>query len=409
MDEKEGIKPWQNALETAAGGVDALRNSGGIVLEYLQKPLLLPAGRGKGVHDWAASWLEAERGGVGACHEVGVFELSRGRCGVCQNCKREADQDVSARCGPRPAAHDKEQHQQDLLHVLLDLDGYPEGSPERAYGVARKTSIGQPHLEYYEQQLLSARPAAGKKIKDAAPAMVRSPLAALGLGLRREQPPPGEALSGDLAPPEAVAPLRRGEFRISRVQPCRPTRPLGEGNGSKRIRTLTSAPLSSPGKLDAAFCANNSRQQVPIPHVRSQNQSASLSLSKTRQPPPEEINKSTAQSAGNMPYFDSTSNGLTHLTMLDSAVARSAGESSRRQSKRESDPDSVAEWVRGLRQGLGVRCSEMPKAAWDSVLTFTHPTAEPGPRRRPSPERIPREKDPLHPAARLRANALPPH
>lgn len=207
--EQAGAKQWKEMMERGGRGVDVLRNSGEIVLEYLQKPLLLPPGAGKGVQNWAASWLEAERGGVGACHEVGVFELSHTPCGVCQNCNGLAGLPVGQ---PVPAGYEEEEQQKDMLHVLLDLDGYPEGSPERAYGVTRKTAIGQPHLEYYEQQLLSARPAAGKKIKDAVPALVRSPLAALGLGLHRDQPPPGEALSGDLSPPGAVAPLERGEI-----------------------------------------------------------------------------------------------------------------------------------------------------------------------------------------------------
>ena len=166
------------------------------VIAYLQKPLLMNnasavAGVGKGVQEWAMGWLEAERGGAGACHEVGVFELSRGRCGYCRNCvpiPRNKDEPV-VQSGSAEA-------EQDLLEVLLDLDGHPEGSDERSYGVVRKTAVGQLHLEYYEQQLLSARPSAGKSRK--AKEKLFSPLAALGLAPRRDQPPPGEALCADL-------------------------------------------------------------------------------------------------------------------------------------------------------------------------------------------------------------------
>lgn len=176
------------------------------MMAYLQHLLLIPSGAGKGVHEWAMGWMEAERGGVGACHEVGVFELSRGRCGTCSNCKgeraagRHNDEDD---CTTASVAGPDKEGQHDFLEVLLDLDGYPEGSPERAYGVVRKTALNQPHLEYYEQQLLSARPTSGKMTKAKAneavvPNMLFAPLAALGLGSRRDQPPPGEALCADL-------------------------------------------------------------------------------------------------------------------------------------------------------------------------------------------------------------------
>lgn len=164
------------------------------VIAYLEKPLLMPPGVGKGLHEWAMGWLEAERGGAGACHEVGVFELSRGRCGYCSNCTGRNKDEPVVQSGSAEA-------EQDLLEVLLDLDGYPEGSGERSYGVVRKTAVGQPHLDYYEQQLLSARPSAGKRreAKEAGPAMLFTPLAALGgLAPRRDQPPPGEALCADL-------------------------------------------------------------------------------------------------------------------------------------------------------------------------------------------------------------------
>jgi len=78
------------------------------------------------------SWFDAERGGVGACCEVG-----RGHCGACHNCcpktaralgydAQHANPELSALfpCGPwGDLGNEGENVDEDLLDMLLDLDG----------------------------------------------------------------------------------------------------------------------------------------------------------------------------------------------------------------------------------------------------------------------------------------------
>lgn len=88
----------------------------------------------------------------------------------------------------------------------------------------------------------------------------------------------------------------------------------------------------------------------------------------TCQPPPECIGDMSC--ASSMPYFDSTSNGLSHLAMLNNSARGGEGKRSgsmdvsaqtnqrekydRSSGRRGAQSEGVAEWVRGMRTSLGV-------------------------------------------------------